>query len=282
MNRSEIARLLRRARARVRPGDVGLPAANRRRVPGLRREEVAALAGVSVDYVVRLEQGRGPRPSTSVLTSLARALRLSDDERSELFELADARPPRSGDMPMIVRASVQRLLDRLTDVPVMVLSAKGDVLAWNALATALVGDWSRLPTPQRNIAWQRFLGPPGRVAHTPEEWADTAAQTVASLRAAAAKYPNDQGLVELVTELRKGSQEFARLWVEAPSAQWRGHRKTIRHPVVGDITLDCDSLTLPDTDQSVIVYSAEPGSAEAEQLDLLRVVGTQFSESEQR
>lgn len=277
VNRPEIARLLRQARSRISPDDVGMPSGERRRVPGLRREEVAALAGVSVDYVVRLEQARGPHPSPGVLSALARALRLNDDARAELFELADVRLPRTDTIDLHVRPSIQRLLDRLNDLPVIVMSAKGDFLAWNSMASALLGDWTRLPVRERNIVWQRFLGEQGRVANTPEEAAQSAAQSVGSLRAAAAKYPHDAELRDLIDRLREASADFRRLWTETDVAPWRSHTKTIRHPEVGDLTLECDSMVLPDTDQSVIVYSAEPGSEAAEKLDLLRVIGMQFS-----
>lgn len=277
VNRTELAALIRRARGRVAPSDVGLPAGDRRRVPGLRREEVAQLAGISVDYVVRLEQGRGPQPSASVLGALARALRLDDDQRDELFELAGSRAPRPGLIEERVRPSVQRLIDRLSDLPVMVISAKGDVVAWNAMAAALVGDWSDVPRRERNIIWQRFCGngSRGRVALTAEEEEITAAQSVASLRAAAARYPADPGLSRLVAELRRRSPRFSALWSAGSAAPWRQHRKTIEHPDLGAITLDCDSLQLPDTDQTMIVYSAEAGSPAAESLALLRVIGTQ-------
>lgn len=275
MNREELANVLRRARGRIDPESVGLPAGGRRRVSGLRREEVATLAGISVDYVVRLEQRRGPHPSPSVLGALARALRMSDNERAELFELADAKLPRSGNVDLLVRASVQRLLDRLNDLPVMVISAKGDVLAWNALAAALLGDWSRFPVRERNIVWQRFLGIDSRVSLTPEERELTAAQSVASLRAASAQYPDDPDLSRLIGELREHSERFETLWRESPAAPWRSHTKTIEHPAIGSITLDCESLSIPDSGQTVIVYSAEPGTRAYEQLALLRVVGTQ-------
>jgi hypothetical protein len=274
MNREELALVLRRARGRLDPADVGLPAGGRRRVSGLRREEVATLAGISVDYVVRLEQARGPRPSPSVLGALARALQMSEHERAELFELADAKLPH-GHVDVLVRGSVQRLLDRLGDLPVMVISAKGDVLAWNRLAAALVGDWSRLRVHERNIIWQRFLGTGGRVAQTPAEKEATAAQSVAGLRKAMATYTSDPDLRRLVAELRRRSEDFERLWQESPAAPWLNHTKTIEHPELGRITLDCESLTIPDSGQTVIVYSAEPGSTAAEQLELLRVLGTQ-------
>ncbi|WP_167002817.1 helix-turn-helix transcriptional regulator [Mumia sp. ZJ430] len=275
MDRHELGRLLVRARRRVSPADVGMPAGPRRRVAGLRREEVAILAGVSVDYVTRIEQGRGAHPSPSVLASLARALRMSDDERREMFDLAGAPSPRDGHVPMLVRASILRLLERLEDQPAVVLSAKGDVLAWNPLAAALLGDFSVQPLTQRNIVRQRFSGEPGRVSVPEEEAQRTAAQSVTSLRAASAKYPDDPNLRRLVAELRAHSTEFARLWDDAPSQVWRSHRKTITHPTVGAVTLDCDALELPETDQTVIVYSAAPGSRDADLLQLVKVVGTQ-------
>lgn len=279
MDRPELARVLVRARTALTPQDVGLPAGNRRRVAGLRREEVAQLAGVSVDYVVRLEQGRGPQPSTQVLTALARALRLDDDARDELFHLAGSPPPLPGRVDEHVRPSVQRLLDRLADLPTMVLSARGDIVAWNAMAAALLGDWSAVPRRQRNIIWQRFLGTPdprmSRVAMSPEEHAETAAQSVASLRATAARYPDDPSVRSLVSELRRDSPAFDELWRAGATGTWRMARKTIEHPSLGPITLDCDSLHVLDCDQKVIVYSAEPGSPEAEALALLRVLGTQ-------
>jgi transcriptional regulator with XRE-family HTH domain len=279
VNRTELADVLRRARMRLTPGDVGLPAGDRRRVAGLRREEVAMLAGVSVDYVVRLEQARGPHPSAQVLTALSRALRLDDDARDELFHLAGHAPPRPGLINELVRPSVHRLIDRLSDLPVMVLSAKGDILAWNALAAALVRDWSAVPRLERNIIWQRFLGTDdhehGRVAMTESERAATDAQSVASLRATAARYPDDPGLRRLIAELQRRSDHFAALWRAGGSSPWRSFTKTIEHPTVGLITLDCDSLHLPDSDQTMIVYSASAGSPAVEALALLRVIGTQ-------
>jgi transcriptional regulator with XRE-family HTH domain len=274
VDREELARTLRQARDRLRPEDVGLPAGLRRRVTGLRREEVASLAGVSVDYVVRLEQGRGPRPSTSVLTALARALRLDDDERDRLFRLVGGAPPLPGRIDSMVRPSVLRLLDRFTDLPAMVLDAKGSILAWNELASALLGDWSAVPERERNINWMRFLGRGGRVAQSPEEDAQTAAQSVAGLRSAAARYPRDPELHRLITELRARSPRFEALWGTSTGGAWRSHRKTVVHPSVGPIVLDCDTLILPDADQVMIVYSAAAGSPEAAALRLVGVLGT--------
>jgi hypothetical protein len=182
------------------------------------------------------------------------------------------------------RASTLRLLDRITDLPAVLLDAKGDVLAWNALATVLLGDFSAWPAGRRNIVWQRFLGDGGRVSHDPDEDERTAVETVASLRLAAARYPDDPGLRRLVDELRAGSPRFARLWDEGRVAERRTSTKTVDHPQLGSLALDCDALHIPDVDQRLIVYSAAPapapapGTAEAEALALLRVVGLQHLE----
>ncbi len=275
MDRPEFAAALVAARTRLAPQDVGLPAGVRRRVAGLRREEVAQLAGISVDYLVRLEQGRGPQPSAQVVGALARALRLDGDERDHLFLLAGAALPRQGRIDSVVRPTTMRLLDRLIDLPAIVLDAKGDLIAWNALAVALLGDVTALPQRRRNIPRMQFLGArTGQVVH--DEGADRVrAETVHDLRAAAAAHPGDPELRALITELRQGSAEFARLWDEHRVAVRRASRKAFDHPTVGRLTLDCDLLHLPDADQRLIVYSAAEGSPDADALALLRVVGVQ-------
>lgn len=283
INRGELAAVLRRARERVRPEHVGLPAGRNRRTPGLRREEVAMLAGISVDYVVRLEQGRGPVPSLQVLGALARALRLDDDARDELFHLAGSTPPGPGRIQMHVRPSVLRLIDRFADLPAIVLSAKGDVLAWNAMSSALHGDWSALAPQRRNLHRLLFLPdanepPRSSVGTTAEERRSTVVHLVAGLRAARARYPDDLELSMLLADLRSGSEEFANLWATEQAGGWRSLRKTVVHPTLGALVLDCETLQVPDADQVVIVYSAAPGSPEADALALLRVVGTQAME----
>ncbi|TDD20452.1 helix-turn-helix transcriptional regulator [Nonomuraea diastatica] len=276
MNRTELAAVLRQARSRLRPQDVGLPSGTRRQVRGLRREEVAMLAGLSVDYVVRLEQGRGARPSAQVVAALAQALRLDDDDRELVFRLAGHEPPQPGRIEMVVRPSVLRLLDRMADLPVLVLSAKGDVLAWNPLAAALQGDMSAWPRHRRNLVWQRFLGSSRcQIAANPGEDEAAARAAVGTLRAAQARYPRDADLARMISELRHSSPRFEELWREGRFTAWRAATKTIRHPRLGAITLDCDTLLLPDTDQTVVVYSAEPGSPQATALDMLRVTGLQ-------
>lgn len=235
------------------------------------------LAGISVDYVVRLEQGRGPRPSVQVLQALARTLRLTPDERDHLFHLSGTEPPTPEQIDTYVRPSTQRLLHRITDLPAMVIDAKGDLLAWNDLALALLGDVTALPSGQRNFARLAFLSAsPPRVVYDSGADAERAEeQTVADLRAAAARYPDDRDLVSLIEDLRRDSTTFERLWNQTRVATRRSSTKTFDHPEVGRITLDCDVAVLPDTDQRLIVYSAEPHTPDAEALDLLRVVGVQ-------
>ena len=238
------------------------------------------LAGISVDYVVRLEQARGPHPSDQVLGALCRALRLDTDERNHVFHLAGTRPPHSGLIDLHVRPSVLRLIDRFSDLPALVASAKSDVLAWNAMGSALYGDWSALRPERRNRLRIRFLPDPeepviNQVGGTREERAERDVQAVASLRAAAGRYPDDPGLAGLVEELMAGSGEFRELWADADASLWRSKTKTVSHPQLGELRLDCDTLHVPDVDQTLIVYSAAPGTHEAEALALLRVVGTQ-------
>jgi transcriptional regulator with XRE-family HTH domain len=275
MDRSELGAALRGWRERLGPTDVGLPAGVRRRTPGLRREEVCQLAGVSVDYLTRLEQGRGAHPSGAVLTALARALRLSTAERDHLFHLAGSSPPIPGRISEAVRPSVLRLMDRFTDLPAMLVNAKLDVLAWNPMAAALLGDFSSLPPERRNVVWQRFTGGSPRLVADGTERARLDRQLVGDLRGAAARYPDDPGLKQLVARLRERSPEFAALWAQRPVGSHHDDRKRFAHPELGVLELDCDALHVPGEDQTLIVYSAAEGSREAEALALLRVLGIQ-------
>jgi transcriptional regulator with XRE-family HTH domain len=274
VDRTELGRTLRTWRERLRPADLGLPAGTRRRTPGLRREEVAQVAGISVDYLTRLEQGRGPHPSDAVLGALARALRLSTDERDHLFALGGVRPPAPGTISAEPRPSLLRLMDRLTDLPALLLNARLDVLAWNAMAAALLGDLSALPPAERNTAWRAFLGSGNRVvADDPAERDRLDRALVSDLRGAYGRHPNDPGLNRLIATLEKGSERFAALWAERSVRVRHGDRKRIRHPQLGDLTLDCDTLHDAFDDQMLLVYSAAPGAPEAEALALLRVLG---------
>jgi transcriptional regulator with XRE-family HTH domain len=272
---TELGVCLRSWRDRLTPADVGLPAGGHRRAAGLRREEVAQLAGLSVDYLARLEQGRAENPSASVLAPLARALRLTDDERAHLYRVAGRLEPADGRIPRHLTPGVQRILDRLGDVPVAVFDAAWDLIAANPLATALLGDSSGVSDRERNIVWRKFTGADSRFVRTPEEDAQLGAELVADLHDALGRYPDDERLRRLVDDLVDASPGFAELWRERPVSVRSASRKTLRHPEVGLITVDCDVLTVRDSDVRIVVYTAPPGSADADALALLGAVGLQ-------
>ncbi|MFI6289235.1 helix-turn-helix transcriptional regulator [Streptomyces sp. NPDC051018] len=272
MDRNGLADFLRRRRARLAPADVGLAEGARRRTPGLRREEVARLTGMSADYYTRLEQSRGSRPSRQMLSALARALRLSDDERDHLFHLVGEEPPRAPHGPVgHVRPGLLLVLDRLYDAPAQVMSDWGEVLAQNAMADALAGEW----WPGRNIIRQWFTDPPVRELFPPEDREQHARMHAAQLRAVLASRPDDPGPAGLVAELLAGSAEFADLWERHEVAVRRASVKRFVHPVVGLLELDCEVLIGADRGQLLIVHSARPGTESYERLRLLRVVGLQ-------
>ncbi|MEV0641592.1 helix-turn-helix transcriptional regulator [Streptomyces sp. NPDC050619] len=277
MDRQELADFLRSRRERITPADVGLPAGQRRRTPGLRREEVAHLAFMSTEYYTRLEQARAPHPSREVLAQLARALRLSDAERDHLHHLAGTPPGPPPGPSREVRQSIADLLHRLPQAAAIVVSATYEVIAWNELAAALMEDFSALPRHERNLARRAFLEPypSGRRLYSVSD-ADEFARTVAQhLRAAAGRYPDDPEVTGLVDELLAGSEEFARLWAAHDVASRPTLCKTFDHPVVGPISVNCDVLDIADRDQRVVIYTAAPGSPSEEALRLLSVVGTQ-------
>jgi transcriptional regulator with XRE-family HTH domain len=275
LDREELADFLRRSRARLAPADVGLAEGLRRRTPGLRREEVAQLAGMSADYYTRLEQARGPRPSRQILAAIARALRLTDDERDHLFHLAGEEPPRDRSGSGHVRPGLLLVLDRLEDIPAMVVNDLGDLLAQNTMAAALIGDVSARSPEQRNIVRRFFTDPAGRALFPAEDHEEQARRHVAGLRAAVASRPDDPRGAALVAELRANSEEFARLWETHEVAVRRSSVKRFRHSLVGELELECEVLLSADHDQRLIVYSARPGSESYERLRLLRVVGLQ-------
>jgi transcriptional regulator with XRE-family HTH domain len=275
MARSEFGQAVRRWRDRVAPSAAGLPGGGHRRAKGLRREELALLAGISVDYITRLEQGRASNPSAQVVEALVRALRLSPAEREHLFELAGLAPPGPETVPAYIPPGVQRLLDRLAAVPVAVYDASWTLLQANPPYAALMGDPSGWRGIERNGVWRNLAGPGTRVRQTPAARRAFEAAVVADLRAAAARYPADQQLRRLIAELRAASGRFAELWDSGAVGHHESAHKTIDHPQVGALTLDCDVLTVAGSDLRIMIYTAEPGSGDAERLALLTVLGTQ-------
>jgi len=275
MDKQELGAFLRSRRERLRPEDLGLPSGPRRRTPGLRREEIAVLAHISTEYYVRLEQGRAPRPSGEVLAGIAGALRLTDAESDHLHVLAGTAPSRAGLHRRDVRPSILALLERLPQTAAFVTSAAFEVLAWNDLAAALMEDFARLAPEDRNLARKAFLKParPGTTLYGISDGAEFRQHVVMQLRTTLARYPSDPAVTGLVEELREGSREFARLWQRHDVQAAPMLTKTFRHPAVGEITVDCDALTLTDRDQHVVLYTAPQGSRDADALALLNVLG---------
>ena len=272
----EFGRAVRRWRDRVAPDTVGVPIGGRRRAAGLRREELAGLAGISVDYLTRLEQGRATSPSAQVVEALARALRLSDAERDLLFRLAGHAAPGLDVVSARVTPSVQRLLDRLANTPVVVYDAAWNLVVANAPYDALMGETTTWRGIERNAVWRNLVGPGTRAVHTPAEQADFEARLVADLRLTAARYPDDRALKRLVAELpprARASSSCGSPPTRPP--QDRSRHKIIDHPAVGRITLDCDTLIVAGDDLRIMVYTAEPGTEDAERLALAIVLGTQ-------
>ncbi|MGJ7905025.1 helix-turn-helix transcriptional regulator [Actinopolyspora sp. H202] len=263
MARQELARLLRDYRKRLEPAEVGRGRGRRRRTPGLRREEVAEQAAVSVDYVVRLEQGRGPNPSARVLESLAGVLRLDAAERVHLFRTAGVSPEPPLRPPHRVGQQVEYMLHRMPDVAAVVTDARYDVVAFSPLADVLLGDLRREP----NLARRHFLNCEPREISGGEEFELIA---VSRLRGSLARYPLDESLAALVSELRTESRNFERVWRTAPVRVPSHRRKTITHPRVGPLRLNCDVVPLPEDDQQMVFVTADRGSSEEQALHRLR------------
>lgn len=268
-HRTELGDFLKARRAELSPQQVGLPeTGSQRRVPGLRREEVAQLAAISTDYYTRLEQGR-IAASAPVLSALARVLQLDDGQREYLSELAgkDATRPRRRTR-QTVRSSLQRVLDDLRFTPAFVLGRRMDVLAWNPLAAALVTDFAQLPAKHRNYVRLLFTEAHMRTLYA--DWESVARTSVALLRHEAARWPDDQSLTELVGELSVRDADFRQWWAEHHVANQRIGTKTLHHPVVGELTLDWDTLTCTnDPDQHLVTWTAEPDTPTHDRLRIL-------------
>lgn len=248
---SALGEFLQTRRARVRPEDLGLRPGPDRRVTGLRREEVALLANVSVDYYIRLEQGRAGNPSVAVLTAVADALRMDQAERDHLRSLACAAPPAVPPKAP-VRPQLQAMLDAMQDLPAIVVDRLSNVLAWNSAATTVIADFE--DPAQRNLARLYFIDPSSREFYA--DWESVAEDAVALLRRASAEYADDAELAALVQELRTASPDFERFWL-SQNVQNRSHcPKTLNHPRAGRLTFTLESLQLPgDDSQFVITYT---------------------------
>lgn len=271
IDRAQLADFLRRSRERVDPASVGLPSRTRTRTPGLRREDVANLAGISVDYYARLEQQRGAYPSEQVIGALARALRLTEDECDYLHRLAGYQIRTRGTSTH-VPPGLLLVLDRLVDAPAQVVSDYGQVLARNAMAEALLGA-PALPGHAGNIYWLNFAESDYRPRIPADERPSVLAHHVANLRATHAKRPGDEVVNTLIRDLLAASAEFKELWERHDVAVMRSAHKTIIHPAVGPIELACEVLLAASGEQSLILYTAQPGSESAQKLELLRVLG---------
>ena len=275
MNLVELGTFLRSRRDRIRPADVGLPTGPRRRVPGLRRDEVAQLAGASVEYYIELERGAGSQPSEQMVAALARSLRLTSDERDHLYHLAGRPVPRHGGPASHVHPGMSDLLDRLT-APAQVITDLHVTLVQNRLARALVGDEGRHTGLAASYVHRWFLDPQGRHAYPEEDHPSQSRAFVADLRAALARRDaRDTEASTLLAALLAGSPEFVELWEEHDVAFRRDDRKRIIHPTLGVLEVNCLNLFSEDGRQRLLWFTPAAGTDAAERMELLGVVGRQ-------
>ncbi|WP_434451949.1 helix-turn-helix transcriptional regulator [Lentzea sp. E54] len=279
MDPLSFAARLREWRDRLDPADAGFSRSPKRRAPGLRREELAQLAGLSVEYLLRLEQGRATNPSPQVVAALSRALQLKRAERDVFYESAGLLPPQDGLVETYVSRGVQRLATRLGDVPIGIFAADWSLLWWNDMWVALHGDPVALTVKERNLARALFGTGAARAylrpMHSSAGQDSFEASIVADLKKAALRYPADLTLTALITELRETSPAFSRLWTTVDMAALTSDEKTIQHPDVGELILDCDVLTVPDSDLRMVTYTTATDSPDQAKLDLLRVAARQ-------
>jgi transcriptional regulator with XRE-family HTH domain len=276
MDHDGLADFLRRRRAALQPADVGLPITARRRTPGLRREEVARLAHMSTDFYERLEQNRGASPSVHTVAALAGALRLTPDERSHLYELAGHVAPPRAFRSDHASPGLLRVLDQL-ETPAQIVTDLGVTLRQNDMARALVGDQTRFTGLSRSIIYRWFTDPEQRRIHHPDDHAHLSRSHVASLRADHGRAGDDAEAQALVGALQSESAEFASLWELHEVASRTDSPKRFVHPLVGPLTLDCQILTSSNLVERLVVFTASPGSDDADRLKLLSVVGSMAS-----
>ena len=280
MDRASLARFLRTRREQLAPDDVGLPSGARRRVAGLRREEVAQLALMSVDYYTRLEQQRGPQPSLQMLAALTRALRLTRDERDHLHRLAGHTPPERSGASHDVAPGLRRVFDRLDDVPALVITDLDETLALNGLGRLIFGDRDRHTGRERSGAWRWFADPgPERAVYPASDHARQSRAIVANLRVVAGRAGAGSPAARLVEDLRRESPEFASIWDLEEVAERFADHKVLVHPAVGEIEVDCQVLFAEDRSQALLTLTPLPGSPDAEKLRLLSVLGSLASQA---
>ncbi|MEV6965117.1 helix-turn-helix domain-containing protein [Hamadaea sp. NPDC051192] len=269
---------LRAWRDRVSPAEAGLPAGRVRRAKGLRREEFAELAGISVDYVVRLEQGRSTTPSAQVAAAIARALRLTDAERDHLYRLAGLAAPAYAELSEHIPPGLHRLLNRLDDTAAAVFAADWQLIWWNRGWAALLGDPSSTPPRLRNFA--RDIFPVDGQGPALSQWPVTSfaqdtvhAAVVSDLRRATGRFPDSRRLTDLIHALIKGNAHFAELWAAGAVGAHREDHKLVEHPAVGPIAVDCDVITEGDADRKIVVLTAAPGTEDEAKFQLAVLSG---------
>ncbi|GAA4591803.1 helix-turn-helix transcriptional regulator [Planotetraspora phitsanulokensis] len=279
MKHGDVGGFLRARREALRPADVGLVPGGRRRTPGLRRSEVALLADVSVDYYERLEQSRNAKPSEALVASLARALRLSVDERDYLYELAGYPPPRTGATGGYVDPAMMFVLDALTTVPAHIVDDLTTVLAQNRLSRALVGPWAHGDDRLGNVTWRWFTDPASRALNVPAEHEAIGRGYVADLRAASAHRGQDAVSSRLIADLADASEEFSRYWDDMEVVPLRSTRKKLIHPHAGQLDVQCDFVLSATGGHRLVIFRPQPGSATAENFEFLDVLGHQSFEA---
>jgi len=264
---------LRTRREALQPEDVGLPRGPRRRTRGLRREEVASLVGMSPDYYARLERTAGTQPSEQMVAAVARGLRLSLAERDHLFTLAGHGTPRRTSRTDHIAPALMRVLDRLQDTPAQVMGELGETLAQNPLAAALLGEQTHYVGPARSAVYRWFTDPPSRGIYLADDHDMHGRTFTAQLRQAAARRGPRSAAADLARELRERRPEFAAVWDEQEVGLSYSEPKRFTHPEVGRLDLHCQTLLDPDTDHTLLVFTATPGTPSHDTLQLLAVVG---------
>lgn len=275
VDREQLAHFLRTRREALQPEDVGLTRGPRRRTNGLRREEVATLSGMSVDYYSRLEQQRGPQPSEQMVSAIARGLHLSIDERDHLFRLAGHSAPARVVLSDHVSPGMLRILDRLDDTPAQVINELGETLVQTPMAVSLLGDQTRYTGFARSTVYRWFTDPDSRNVYPRDDHPFHGRVFTADLRLAYSRGGAGSRAAELVAELLRVSDEFAALWNDHEVSAHHARSKRIQHSELGILELDCQILNDPNGSQALLVFTATPGTESAEKLQLLSVIGTQ-------